>query len=181
MCAVPFICVCVCACMYECAYMCHQWQSHHVRHWNDNDHSVSRAHTRGRGARWLLSLSWQTSDQTSDSLDSPDTCDRPPPTHPLPPLHPPKLQPCATATYWTNSKSHQILKEHFAWRQELGGCGRNGIIGYFGVKWRLDATTVRWFVSKCSQKLTLLGSMTAQIFNSAMSPIHLAKFKYVQV
>lgn len=67
------------------------------------------------------------------------------------PCTPPKLQPCATATYWTNSKSHQILKEHFAWRQELGGCCRNGIIGYFGV-------TVRCFVSKCSQKLTLLGS-----------------------
>lgn len=81
--------VCVCTSVSVYAYMCHQRQGHHVRHWNDNDHSVSRAHTRGRGARWLLSLSWQTPDQTSDSLDSPDTCDQLPVTHPATPVPPP--------------------------------------------------------------------------------------------
>lgn len=170
-------------CVYVCAYMCHQRQSHHVRHWNDNDHSVSHTHTQGWGARWLLSLSWQTSDQTSDSLDSPDTCDPPIPTllpspHTLPPLSHPKLQPCATATRWPNAKSDYIFKEHFALRQELGVCLRNGEIGYIGVKWRLDVTIVCCFVFKqMLNNLAKLCSMTAQIFNSLLSSIHLANFK----
>lgn len=61
-----------------------------------------------------------------------------------------------------------IFKEQFALRLELGFFFfRNGVIGYFGVKWWLDVTIVCCFVFKeMLTNLTILCSMPAHIFDS---------------